>query len=166
MTGFTRVHRIHHKPLAIVLVLLLLGPGPFLFLRRSPDLQSLYAQVASNDGNENDEEDDQRSPPLPYERDEFPDWGWDLRRGEIIAFGAFPIAMILSGIGLQLGRFAIKSAESGEFSQEYAPFFFSTEPGPRYNQNERTGLLISAGVISVGIALIDYFLGRRERARR
>lgn len=103
--------------------------------------------------------------PLPYEREEFPDWAWDLRRGEIIAFGAFPVAMIVSGIGLQLGRFVIKSVEEGQFSQEYAPFFLSTRTGPRYEQNERAGLLISAGIISVGVALVDYFLGRREQRR-
>ena len=103
--------------------------------------------------------------PLPYDREEFPDWAWDLRRGEIIALGAFPVAMIISGIGLQLGRFAIKSVEEGQFSQEYAPFFLSTRTGPRYEQNERAGLLVSAGIISIGVALADYILGRREQRR-
>ncbi|SIP98263.1 hypothetical protein SAMN05920897_10284 [Alkalispirochaeta americana] len=106
---------------------------------------------------------DDDSPPLPYEREEFPDWARDLRRGEIVAIGSFPLAVILSGIGLQLGRFAVKSLEEGQFSQEYAPFFFSTRTGSQYNQEERVGLLISAGIISVGVAVADYILGRRER---
>lgn len=109
---------------------------------------------------------EEQTVPLPYEREEFPSWAWDLRRGEIIAFGAFPLAMIVSGIGLQLGRFAYHSVREGGFSQEYAPFFLSTRVGPRYNEDERIGLLISAGIISTGVAIADYILGRREERAR
>lgn len=111
-------------------------------------------------------EEDETQVPLPYERDEFPEWAWDLRRGEIIAFGAFPVAMILSGISLQLGRFAVASIQEGRFSQENAPFFLSTRTGPRFDEGERVGLLISAGIISVGVAVADYLLGRREQRNR
>ena len=114
-----------------------------------------------------DDRDDLRvAEPRPYEREEFPEWAWDLRRGEIIALGVFPVAMIVSGIGFQLGRFAIESSRAGEFSQEYAPFFLSTDTGPRYNEQERIGLLISAGIISTGVAVADYLLGRLERRNR
>ncbi len=106
--------------------------------------------------------DEDTTVPLPYEREEFPEWAWDVRRGEIIALGVFPVAMIVSGIGLQLGRFAYQSVQEGQFSQEYAPFFLSTGTGPRYDERERVGLIISAGVISFGVALADFFLGRRE----
>lgn len=114
-----------------------------------------------------DDRDDLRvAEPRPYEREEFPEWAWDLRRGEIIALGVFPVAMIVSGIGFQLGRFAIESSRAGEFSQEHAPFFLSTDTGPRYNEQERIGLLISAGIISTGVAVADYLLGRLERRNR
>lgn len=103
--------------------------------------------------------------PVPYDPIEFPAWSRDVRRGEIIALGAFPIAMILSGLSYQLGRFAYQSADAGEVRSEYAPWFFSTASGPRYNNEERIGLIVSAATISVGIAILDYALGRRERAR-
>lgn len=136
--------------LSSVLILVIVTAG-------TPVVNTIAAQEESNESADNFAE------PLPYEREEFPEWAWDIRRGEIIAFGAFPIAMILSGISLQLGRFAVKSLEAGGYSEEYAPFFLSTRAGPRYNEDERVGLLISAGVISLGVALADYILGRRER---
>jgi hypothetical protein len=136
--------------IALVLALILSGAGT-----------SRHAVLHADDQDEPD--DAHVAVPRPYEREEFPEWAWDLRRGEIIALGTFPIAMIVSGIGLQLGRFAIKSNQAGEFSQEYAPFFLSTDTGPRYNEQERIGLLISAGVISSAVAVADYILGRLER---
>jgi hypothetical protein len=100
--------------------------------------------------------------PAPYEPEEFPTWARDLRRGEIIAFGAFPVAMIVSGIGYQLGRFAYQSVRAGQVQPEYAPGFFSPQSGPRYNNSERVGLIVSGAIISAGVAVADYILGRRE----
>ncbi len=100
--------------------------------------------------------------PAPYEPEEFSKWARDLRRGEIIAFGAFPVAMIVSGIGYQLGRFAYQSVDAGQVQPEYAPGFFSPQTGPRYNNSERVGLIVSGAIISVGVAVADYILGRRE----
>ncbi|MFO8041961.1 MAG: hypothetical protein R6U25_02055 [Alkalispirochaeta sp.] len=113
------------------------------------------------------EPDEQEQPawldePAPYDPDEFPQWARDLRRGEIIALGAFPVAMIISGIGYQLGRFTYQSAAAGELRQEYVPGFFSPQSGPRYNSSERVGLIVSGALISVGVAVADFVLGRRE----
>lgn len=115
-----------------------------------------------------EEAEDETSPPdqpVPYDPVEFPAWSRDVRRGEIIALGAFPIAMILSGLSYQLGRFAYQSGVAGEIQSEYAPWFFSTSTEPRYNNEERIGLIISAATLSVGIAVLDFALGRRERSR-
>lgn len=159
------------SPLALILVVLLLLPGlsagPGIRAQDAPGAQQTGENGSDENGrDENGNGDDETQVPLPYEREEFPEWAWDVRRGEIIAFGAFPLAMIISGIGLQLGRFTAASVREGGFSQENAPFFLSTRTGPRYDENERIGLLISAGVISVGVALVDYFLGRREQRNR
>lgn len=114
--------------------------------------------------------DDRRSPdvrydpsqPVPYDPDEFPQWSRDLRRGEIIAIGAFPVAMIVTGLVYELGRFGYYSARDGEVSGTYAPWFFSTSPEGEYTNGERIGLVITSGIISVGVAGLDYYLGRRE----
>lgn len=104
--------------------------------------------------------------PIPYDPAEFPGWSRDLRRGEIIALGAFPVAMIVSGLGYQLGRFGYESIRAGEVAGEYAPGFFTPSDGARYNSDERVGLIISGAVISIGVAVADYLLGRREQALR
>ncbi len=104
--------------------------------------------------------------PVPYSPDEFPQWSRDLRRGEIIALGVFPIAMIVSGLGYQVGRFTYRSIRAGEADADSAPWFFSPEGGPVYNNQERVGLVVSGVVISVGVAVADYLLGRRERRAR
>lgn len=116
----------------------------------------------STAASDNDERPEWLDEPAPYEPEEFPQWARDLRRGEIIALGAFPVAMIISGLGYQLGRFAYQSAAAGEVRQEYIPGFFSPESGPRYNSSERVGLIVSGAIISAGVAVADFVLGRRE----
>ena len=101
--------------------------------------------------------------PEPYRPEEFPQWTRDLRRGEIIALGAFPVAMILSGLSYQVGRFTYHSIAAGSPQPEYAPGFLSPDSGPRYTGDERVGLIVSGAIISLGIAVADYLLGRRER---
>jgi len=125
--------------------------------------------IAAQDSTQTEENEDSQNgsawldEPAPYEPEEFPRWARDLRRGEIIAFGAFPVAMIVSGIGYQLGRFGYQSIAAGQVQPEYAPGFFSPQTGARYNNSERVGLIISGAIISVGVAVADYILGRREK---
>jgi hypothetical protein len=119
------------------------------------------AQISSGE----DTEEGSGTEPIPYDPTEFPEWSRDLRRGEIIALGAFPVAMIVSGLGYQLGRFGYQSIRAGEVAGEYAPGFFTPSDGARYNSDERVGLIISGAVISAGVALADYLLGRREESR-
>lgn len=128
-------------PIAIILLVVLLVPVP---LARSQERW-------------------EGDSPKPYERDEFPEWAWNVRRGEIVAIGAFPVALILTGISYELGRFAFQAVQDGGVTQDNAPFFFSPAGGERFSPDERRGLVITSAAISVGIAFIDYILGRRER---
>ncbi len=105
--------------------------------------------------------DGQEPPPWRYE--EFPQWAWDLRRGEIVAIGTFPIALILSSVVYEVGRFTLTSIQNQRIDAETAPFFFSPGGGEPFNQQERIGLIIGSAAISLGVALADYLLGRRER---
>jgi hypothetical protein len=142
-----------NRALALSLVVVLLSG--------TSGLPSVYAQ------NDQDAEDNPEwlDEPVPYAPEEFPEWTRHLRRGEIIALGAFPVAMIISGVGYQIGRFAYQSIDAGAVQPEYAPGFFSPQSGPRYDQSERIGLILSGAVISAGVAVADYLLGRREERR-
>ena len=101
--------------------------------------------------------------PEPWNKDEFAPWLVDTRRAEVIALGAFPVAMLVNSIVYQLGRFIYVSADRGSFATDVAPWFFRTAPGARYTLDEQTGLLISASALSVMVATIDYVVGRRSR---
>lgn len=122
-------------------------------------------RAQDGDDSDTETEEDLLDTPLPYDPAEFPAWSRDLRRAEIVALGSFPITMILSGLTYQLGRFAYHSVQAGAPDSDYAPWFFSTSTGERYDSNERIGLIISAASLSVGVAVLDYVLGRREHNR-
>ncbi|MFP4300741.1 MAG: hypothetical protein ACLFQZ_01820 [Spirochaetaceae bacterium] len=134
-----------------------------LFLSLSVLLTPVWAQ--EEDGAEEGEEETDEVEPVPYSPDEFPGWARDLRRAEIIALGAFPVALILTNVGYRLGRFTVESARRGEFAQEYAPAFTTPEQRARLTEQQQVGLLLTAGAVSLGIAALDYLLGRREDRR-
>lgn len=126
----------------------------------------LAAPVWSQEGDgEERNEEEEGVEPIPYSPDEFPGWAHDLRRGEIIALGSFPVALILTNLGYRLGRFTVESIKRGEFAQEYAPAFTTPEQRAQLNDQQQLTLLLSAGVISIGVAVADYLLGRREERR-
>lgn len=105
--------------------------------------------------------------PAPYTPEEFPGWALDLRRGEIIAIGSFPISLLASRLLYDVVRFGYQSARSGRFNQDYAPWFFAPPDAPALTDGERVGILFGAVGISLTIALVDFWLGRREaRGRR
>lgn len=93
--------------------------------------------------------------PIPYSRSEFPGWLWDLRRGEIVAIGSFPITLLFSTIAYQLFRYA-----SNNFSADYAPAILGgTSKVPLTQQDQINELLIAVG-FSVTVAVIDFVLGK------
>ena len=102
--------------------------------------------------------------PEPYTRDEFPEWVLDVRRGEIIAFGALPVALLVSNLLYDLGRFVVKSVEARRLDPQYAPWFFGPPSKPPLSPDEKK-VVFSIGVsLSIGVAVADYLLGRRETA--
>ena len=79
--------------------------------------------------------------PIPYEPDEFPQALRNLRRGEIIFFGSVPITFLLSGLGWELGQAA--AGDSYPYTDEHHTY----------------NILLTAGALSLSIALLDYVLG-------
>lgn len=88
-----------------------------------------------------EELEDESVEPIPYDPEEFPHGLRTLRRAEIIFFGSIPITFLLSGLGWELGEAAAGDAYAYD-DQQHA-----------YN------VIITAGALSFGIALLDYLLG-------
>jgi hypothetical protein len=98
--------------------------------------------------------------PEPYSPDEFPGWARDLRRGEIIALGSFPVVLLLANVGYDAVRFGRESLRAGEWNYTYAPWFFGPPDKPPLTEDERIGVILTAAGMSVGVALVDFIIGR------
>ena len=88
----------------------------------------------------------------PYTEDEFPLWLRDLRRFEVIAFGVFPISLIVSSLGYNAYKLLFNS-EGIEGGGGFSLI-------PQYTQEERKGLLLSGVILSLSYALTDFIIGK------
>lgn len=96
--------------------------------------------------------------PEEYGEDEFPLWSKKLRRGEIIAVGIFPIALLLTSLGFGYYKYAYH-----DFDSEYQPDFFGDSSAGRSTSDKHT-ILVSTGVFCVSFSLIDFLLGERRES--
>lgn len=101
----------------------------------------------------------------PYTDDEFPEWSLKLRRFEIIAVGAFPIAYLFSGLGYDYVYYF-----SNGLPQENAPWpagpgtsQWTTADEPDALQRKNYTLIATAAGISLLIATVDWLLGLDAR---
>lgn len=99
------------------------------------------------------------SEPVPYAPDEFPPWARQLRRGEIITIGSFPITLLISSLTFQLARYA----QNG-FSREYTPSLLGASAVPLTNQ-QKIGVILGAAGLSVAVALLDFTLGKIRKSK-
>lgn len=98
--------------------------------------------------------------PEPYAPEEFPRWARDLRRGEIIALGSFPLVLLFSNVAYDAVRFGRESLRAGEWNYTYAPWFFGPPDKPPLTEDERVGVILTAAGISVSVAIVDFIIGR------
>ena len=100
--------------------------------------------------------------PVPYEPAEFGPALRALRRGEIVAVGVFPLALLLSRVVYDYGRWAFAGFDA--LAAPYArPFAVDPFPYP----NDRIAVALVAVGVSVTFALVDYLIGvGRARATR
>jgi hypothetical protein len=96
--------------------------------------------------------------PLPYSPDEFPQWLRDMRRGEIITIGAFPIVYLFTQLGYNFFRYGVHGWDS-----QYAPLGNPNQVP--YSTGETVGVLLGAASLSILVATADYLIGR-SRARK
>jgi hypothetical protein len=97
--------------------------------------------------------------PEPYTDAEFPPWLHDLRRGEIVAIGSFPIVYLFAQLGFNLFRYG-----SHGWDPQYAPLGNPNQVP--YSSSETIGVLGGAAALSVGVAVADYLIGQARAKRK
>jgi hypothetical protein len=97
------------------------------------------------------------------EKQEFPLWVRDLRRFDIIAFGAFPFSFFLAGFAVDTYR-----ASQHNWDSQYAPWPINMGGSVVKSTDEHIITLAAAAGISVVVALTDHFIqrGKRNKAAR
>lgn len=102
--------------------------------------------------------------PIPYTKAEFPLWQRELRRFEILSFGALPFVSLLSFWGYDMIRAMQHPQNPG-----YYPWpFKQADKAVALTEKEQLGVFLTAAGISVTIALIDitYRAIRRSAERK
>ena len=102
--------------------------------------------------------------PSPYTDDEFPQFMKDLRRAEIVSFGALPFVTLTSTIVYSSARYAQHGFDSAYFPNPFAKASASNG----YSTAEQAGILLTSAGISVGIGLTDLLVSviRRKAAKK
>ena len=102
--------------------------------------------------------------PAPYTDDEFPQFMKDLRRAEIVSFGALPFVTLTSTIVYSSARYAQHGFDSEYFPNPFAKASASNG----YSTAEQAGILLTSAGISVGIGLTDLLVSviRRKAAKK
>ena len=95
-----------------------------------------------------------------FDMSEFPLWARDLRRGEIIAFGAFPFAYFFTNFGYDSYRWSNNS-----WDNRYAPWPFNTAGTIEKTHEDKIAVIGIAAGLAIVIALVDYGIMRSRRAR-
>jgi len=91
---------------------------------------------------------------------EFPQWAKDLRRGEIVAFGAFPISVFFSKMFMDLYRMSLHN-----WDRRYAPWPATVPGGPGLTKDEIKLMFSIAASASVAISVADHLIIRHKRKK-
>jgi hypothetical protein len=105
--------------------------------------------------------------PSGEEKIEWPQFAQDLRRFDVVSFGLYPFAYLVTSIGYDLMR----SAQHG-WDSAYYPWPLN-EGGAGWTSEDYLNVIIGAAVVSLTVAAIDTAIvwvkrraaGRREEAR-
>jgi len=90
----------------------------------------------------------------------FPQWSRDLRRGSIVAFGAFPFMYLFAAFSFDSYRLVANS-----WDMRYAPWPFTAAGGAGHSQSDRFRILGLAAASSLTISIIDHGIVRHRRNR-
>ena len=98
--------------------------------------------------------------PVPYTKEEFPLWQRELRRFEILSFGALPFVTLLSFWGYDM----IRAAQHPNDPAYYPWPLKKADKAVALTEKEQLGVFLTAAGISVTIALIDITYRAIKRA--
>jgi len=98
--------------------------------------------------------------PEPYGIDEFKTWQKDLRRFEILSFGALPFVSLLSFWGYDM----IRSAKNPGNPAYYPWPLKRADIAAPLTEKEQKAVFFTAMGLSVGVALIDYTVRAIKRS--
>ena len=98
--------------------------------------------------------------PAPYTKEEFPLWQRELRRFEILSFGALPFVTLLSFWGYDM----IRAAKHPKDPAYYPWPFKQADKAVPLTEKEQLNVFLTAAGISITIALIDITYRAVKRA--
>ena len=101
--------------------------------------------------------------PQEYGEDEFSPFLRNLRRGEIVMLGSFPLTLFLTLEVFDIYRFIDNYGTPDSYKYVFWPYR-SSDPAP-YSPREKMGILVTALSASLVIAVADYIIGRAKEKR-
>jgi hypothetical protein len=98
----------------------------------------------------------------------FPQWGKDLRRWEIVAFGSFPFAMFTATFAMDTTRWANHGMSWTDEGRRYAPWPLKSAGAIKMTNHEQEMTMAIAAGISGGVAIADLVIIqiKRHKARQ
>lgn len=88
-----------------------------------------------------------------------PDWLFDFRDAEIVAFGSLPFVTLDVTLGYTLVRYLING-----FNPDYIPNpLAKSSAAGNLSSGEQMGIAITAGVISLGLGIADFLMATHRR---
>jgi hypothetical protein len=99
-------------------------------------------------------------PANQFDTSDFPLWGKDLRRAEIIAFGTFPFTMFTATFFMDAWR-----TYDHDWDTRYAPWPFKTAGAIEMTRSEHEITLAAAGIASLALGLTDFIIVQIKRYR-
>jgi hypothetical protein len=93
-----------------------------------------------------------------FDTSDFPQWGKDLRRFEIIAFGTFPFTMFSATFAMDTWR-----ASNHNWDGRYMPWPLKTAGAVDRTVREHEIVLMAAGISSLALAMVDMVIVQIKR---
>ena len=89
--------------------------------------------------------------PIPYAKNEFPQWVKDMRRTEIITLGSLPFVTLSVSLGFSIYKYA-----DHNFDSAYIPTPFTASS--TFSSDDQISIIVSSCLISLGLGVTDLLI--------